>query len=120
MSPLNANTVILDDACTAAPCHGADMACRRPRVALHITPRLLQDTLSVALSQHADVVDLTEWRERGDAGDEGHAFDVAVVSGGMLPDTIAAELVIDIDARNGLPTLHSLQERLRGISASTQ
>ena len=83
MSRLDANTVTLDDAPVAPVCDLAAMAGKRPRVVLSITPRLLQDTLSVALSQHADIVDLAEWRERSAAA--GHApstFDVALVSGG--------------------------------------
>lgn len=117
MSPLNANTVTLDDVSVAAPCHGHAMVARRPRVALNITPRLLQDTLSVALSQHADVVDLMEWRQRSQTtGDPVPVFDLAVVSGGVLPEAVAASVVIDIDGTEGVPTLDSLHERLRAMS----
>ena len=93
------------------------MVPRRPRVALRITPRLLQDTLTVALSQHADVVDLMEWRDAsGTPADGVDVFDVAVVSGGGLPRAVAANVVIDIDGQEGVPSLDSLQARLRAIT----
>lgn len=92
------------------------MGPRRPRVALSITPRLLQDTLTVALSQHADVVDVMESRPATSCpGDRVDVFDLAVVSGGALPDAVAANVVIDLDAEAGVPSLDALQARLRAI-----
>ena len=117
MSHLDANTVTLDDVPAAPLCDRRMMATRRPRVVLSITPRLLQDTLSVALSQHADVVDLGEWRKRSEASPDPAPFDVALVSGGVLPRTVAADVVIDVDGQSGVPSLDSLHEQLRAISA---
>lgn len=95
------------------------MVNRRPRVALSITPRLLQDTLTVALSQHAEVVDLMEWRDAHRSGcDSADVFDVAVVSGGVLPGAVAANLVIDINGQDGVPSLDSLQARLQAITVA--
>lgn len=119
MMHLDANTVSLDDARVAPVCDVDVMPDRRPRVVLSITPRLLQDTLSVALSQHAEIIDLAEWRERPAAA--GHApstFDVALVSGGVLPPTVAADVVIDVDSGDDIPSLDSLHECLRALAAS--
>lgn len=115
MSHPHANTVTLDDALAVTSCDRDAMAGKRPRVVLNITPRLLQDTLSLALSAHADVVDLVALR---DAASAPEAFDVALVSGGSLPDAVAAHVVIDVDGLEGVPSLDSLHERLRAINVT--
>ena len=118
MTYLNGNTVTLDDASDSCACDSSAMDGRRPRVVLSITPRLLQDTLTVALSQHADVVDLAQWRDqRNAAGEDLPAFDVAVVSGGPLPEAVAADIIIDIDGHEGVPSLDSINAQLQALSA---
>ena len=71
----------------------------------------------MALSEHADVVDLMAWRDaRRPPVDGLDVFDFAVVSGGVLAGAVAANVVIDIDGQDGVPSLDSLHARLRAIT----
>ena len=117
--PLRRKHGTSDDAAAAAVCDRRMIMGKRPRVVLSITPRLLHDTLTLALSQHAEVVDVDEWRD-GSAPSpaEPEVFDVALVSGGLLPEALAADVVIDLDGHDGVPNLDALRERLRRISVA--
>ena len=77
------------------------MDARRPRVALHITPRLFRDALARALGPHMDVVVAPESEPEYQLWQQSQPpFDAAIVSG-VVRVIDSAGVVIEVPPAHG-------------------
>lgn len=92
----------------------------RPRVALHITPRLFRDALARALAEHVDVVfapdpdaDWHQWPINEPP------FDLAIVSAGNRIVDLEADLVVEIPLATGEP-IGTVREDGRSVASLSE